>query len=204
MRKHRSPSGQTCSVAFQEALDNLSIVGTWELDAVTCHARIDAFVAMLFGIDPQAAEGVVPLAAIVAAIHADDRERVSNLIHRAIEHGSPYIAEYRVHSVDGTTRWVLSRGRFYCDHSGRPLCGRGVIVDITRARARAGENEGAVGITDTMEPPLDRAAEHAIAMQKAVAELDNPALKTLADALLLGLGRELAHREVQERRKRMN
>ncbi|WP_287081491.1 hypothetical protein [Methylobacterium sp.] len=97
---------------------------------------------------------------------------------------------------------MLDRGRFYVDHSGRPLSGRGVIVDITRARP--GDDENEVGIIDITEPPLDRAAEHAIAAQKAIAEMRNPVLKAFADALLLNLGRELARREVQERRKRMH
>jgi hypothetical protein len=34
--------------------------------------------------------------------------------------------------------------------------------------------------------------------------MQDPKLKTLADALLLGLGRKLAQQEVQERRRRMN
>lgn len=202
MRKLRSYSHRTDTASFQQTLDDLSVVGKWELDAKSHQARADVFVAMLFGVDPQAAEEGVPLVTFINGIHSDDRHRVSDLIRRAIQHGSPYIAEYRVHSVDGVTRWVLDRGRFYTDHSGRPLRGSGVIVDITRARAA--EDESAIEITSAPESALDRAAEHAIAAQKAVAELDNPGLKMLADALLLGLGRELARCEVQERRRRMN
>jgi hypothetical protein len=53
-------------------------------------------------------------------------------------------------------------------------------------------------------PPLDRAADHAIAAQYAIMELQDPELKVHADALLMALGRKLAQQEVQDRRRHMN
>ncbi|WCS26517.1 PAS domain-containing protein [Methylobacterium sp. NMS14P] len=202
MPKSRSRSGQTCPKAFQSALDALDVIGRWEWDAATDCARSDAFVALLFDVDPEEADVGVPLTHYVDAIHPEDRERVLDLIRRSASEGSTFLTEYRVISVDGQTRWVLARGRFTADHQGRPVGGGGILVDITSMRM----SEGTFG--DSMlcpgETPLDRAAEHAIAAQEAIAELRDPALKAQADALLMSLGRKLAQQEVQDRHRHMN
>ncbi|WP_337251971.1 PAS domain-containing protein [Methylobacterium sp. NMS14P] len=158
--------------------------------------------ALLFDVDPDQAEVGVPLTHYVDAIHPEDRERVLDLIRRSASEGSTFLTEYRVISVDGQTRWVLARGRFTADHQGRPVGGGGILVDITSMRM----SEGTFG--DSMlypgETPLDRAADHAIAAQEAIAELRDPDLKAQADALLISLGRRLAQQEVQARRRNMN
>ena len=202
MPKPRSRGGQTCPKAFQSALDALDVIGRWEWDAATDCARSDAFVALLFDVDPEQAEVGVPLTAYISAIHADDRDRVLDLIRRSAKEGSSYLTEYRVISADGQTRWVLARGRFSADHQGRPVGGGGILVDITSMRMSEGTSGDAMLCPD--ETPLDRAAEHAIAAQEAIAELRDPHLKAQADALLISLGRKLAQREVQNRRRHMN
>lgn len=202
MPKLKPLSGQTCPEAFQSALDALDVIGRWEWDASTDGIRSDAFVALLFGLDPKQAEEGAPLAAYIEGIHADDRERVLALIRRSAQEGSAFLTEYRVISVDGRTRWVLARGRFTTDHFGRPLSGSGILVDITRMRMFEGTFDE--GGTYAGEAPLDRAADHAIAAQEAIVEMQDPKLKALADALLMELGRKLAQQEVHERRRRMN
>ncbi|WP_331303903.1 hypothetical protein [Methylobacterium oryzae] len=75
-------------------------------------------------------------------------------------------------------------------------------MDITSLRV----SEGTFGDTvpSIGETQLDRAAEHAIAAQEAITELQDPALKAQADALLMSLGRKLAQREVLNRRRHMH
>ncbi len=188
--------------AFQSALDAIDVIGRWTWDAATNKARADAFVALLFNVDPEEAAVGVPLPAYIDAIHADDRERVLASIRRSAQEGGAYLIEYRVTSVDGQMRWVLARGRFISDHDGRPLSGSGILVDITRMRL----SEGTSGEVETTveDAPLDRAAEHAIAAQQAIVELQDAELKVHADALLMAVGRKLALREVQDRRRRMH
>jgi PAS domain-containing protein len=200
--KLKPHSGQTCPEAFQSALDALDVIGRWEWDATTDRARVDGFVALLFDVDPVAAEDGVPLSYFIDNIHAGDRQRVLDLIRRSAEESSAFLTEYRVISADGLTRWVLARGRFTSDHTGRPVGGSGILVDITRMRMFDGTfNE--VDLS-SREAPLDRAADHAIAAQEAIVEMHDPKLKALADALLMELGRKLAQQEVQERRRHMN
>ncbi|XYD06508.1 PAS domain-containing protein [Methylobacterium sp. NMS12] len=202
MPKISAPVGQTCFEAFQIALDSADMIGHWAWDPATDRVRVDAMVALLFKVDPTAAEAGIPLAIYEGAIHADDRDRVDGLIRRSVAAGSSYVVEYRVIAVDGRTRWVLARGRFTSDHAGRPTGGRGILVDITGLRAP--EETGGAVAPGTGETPLDRAVEHALAAQEAVAALGDPALKAEADALLMALGRRLARRQIAERRRLLN
>lgn len=202
MLKSKTSAGHTCPEAFQMALDALDVIGTWEWDAATDRTQTDAFVALLFNLDPEEAEVGAPLSSFINGIHPEDRQRVTALIQQNAQAGSSFIAEYRVCSADGVIRWVLARGRFSCDHRGQPVGGRGIIVDITRVRMD--EEAPVAADLQVAEPPLERAAGHAISAQRAIVELQDPALKMRADALLLDLGRKLAQQEVQDRRRRMN
>lgn len=202
LSKAKSRTSQTCPEAFQNALDALDVIGRWELDATTDRVRVDAFVALLFNFDPEEAEDGIPLTSFVDSIHAEDRARVLAQIRRSALEGGAYLAEYRVHSFDGQTRWVLARGRFNSDHAGRSLGGRGILVDITRMRM----SEGTVGEaeTDRAESSLERAVEHVLAARQAVVELSDLKLKLYADALLMALGYRLARQELRERHRTMN
>jgi hypothetical protein len=202
MPKTKTLEQQACPQAFQRALDALDVIGRWNWDAATDLVQVDAFTALVYNVDPADAEEGVPLTVFIDGIHADDRDRVLAMIRRSARENSTYLIEHRVTSADGQTRWVLARGRFGSDHEGRPSGGSGILVDITRLRI--GEDtcpETDAGLDET---PLDRAVDHAIAAQQAILELQDPRLRTLANALLMELGRRLAQREIQTQCERMN
>ena len=195
----------TCATPFRAALDTLDVTGSWSWDGASNRVRADMFVALLFNVDPEAAELGLPASAFAAGIHPEDRDRVLALLRRRVRDGDLYVIEYRVRSADGATRWVLGRGRFLADHRGRPISGRGIIVDITDVRT--GERAtGALGADDhhEAETPLERAADFAMAAHRAICELEDPALRARADALLLDLGRRLAEKERRAHRAQMN
>ncbi|WP_210250325.1 PAS domain-containing protein [Methylobacterium planeticum] len=156
----------------------------------------------MFNVDPDLAEAGAPLAAFVAGMHAEDRDRVIALINQCAQRGGSYVAEYRVCSADGVTRWVLARGSFELDDKGLPSHGRGIIVDITPCRV----SNSAYVTSDApaAEHPLERAADQCVATHQAIAELDDPTLKLLSEMLLLEVGRKLAKLDVGRRRKHMN
>ena len=183
MPKNKTSSGQTCPRAFQTALDALDVIGRWEWDAASDRARVDAVVALLFNVDPEEAEEGLPLSRFIDGIHPDDQRRVLELIRSSANASSAYLTEYRVISVDGRTRWLLARGRFIGDCRGRPQTGAGIIIDITQMRMSEGTFEDADSQTEGT--PLDRAADHAIAAQQAIVDLQDPHLKVFADALLM-------------------
>jgi hypothetical protein len=159
-------------------------------------------VALLFNVDPEEAAAGLPLSAYIEGIHPDDRELVHSLIRRCIDEDTPFVAEYRVRSADDVTRWVLDRGYIIRDAEDRPMRGRGIIVDITWSRT--GKLTAATGEPAASLPPIEQAAEHLLAAQQALAQLQEPDLKARADALLMDVGRRLAQDEVRERRKHMN
>ena len=118
-------------------------VGTFQWDIPEDRLWGDANFARIFRIQLDET-GAAPLAAYLAAIHEDDRDRTNELVQRTLETGSPYEAEYRIIVADehgSSTRWVEARGRVEYDEAGRPLRFPGVVQDVTRRREAEAERE---------------------------------------------------------------
>jgi hypothetical protein len=186
-------------------LKSFDIVGTWAWDARTDLTIADTHAALLFNVDPDEAEAGLPLEAFAMGIHPSDRPRVLAAFRKGARDGRPYVREYRVHAADGTLRWVLTRGRFFCDHRGHPARGRGIVVDITALRAT--ESEAAALETGTAradESPLDQAAAAAIAAWQAINTMDDAELSARAKGLLYEIGLRLAAEELARRRDHLS
>jgi PAS domain S-box-containing protein len=68
-------------------------------------------------------------------IHADDRERALQKIHRLIESGEErYEDEFRIVRPDGTVRWLESRAKISRDESGKATRMFGVNLDVTEQK----------------------------------------------------------------------
>ncbi|WP_162501548.1 PAS domain-containing protein [Methylobacterium crusticola] len=176
-------------------------VGTWDWDLASDIVHADPSIAPLFGLDPAVAQAGAPVAAFAASVHPEDREEVLHRLYGAAAEGGAYVAEYRVRAVDGATRRVLARGCFELDASGRPMRGRGIIVDTTGSRL-----EGSDATRDVDAPgahPLERAVDHCLATREAITEVKEPFLLKLTDMLLLELGRGLGRLAKRERTRRM-
>src|SRR5438034_962201 len=68
---------------------------------------------------------------LISRWHADDRDKVRQVLRNAIENGKDYDAEFRRVFADGSVRWVASRGRVYANEQGKPIRLLGVSMDIT-------------------------------------------------------------------------
>jgi two-component system sensor kinase FixL len=67
-------------------------------------------------------------------VHPDDRELVASRLRRALAHGLPYEAQYRVQWPGGGDRWIEATGRVDgSDHGGTRRV-HGVCIDITESR----------------------------------------------------------------------
>ena len=117
-------------------------LGSWQLDLTT---------GVLSGSDQCKANLGLPPDAdfshqrFVAAIHPDDRDRVSKAGERAIAHQTDYEAEYRNIWPDGSIHWIVARGRGIYAPDSTPLRLVGVCLDITERKQaevalRASEN----------------------------------------------------------------
>ena len=111
-------------------------IGTYEWEIGSDRVRGDANFQRIFGI-PLGADGSLPIAAFLAAIHADDRAATVARIERAVAGVERYETEYRI--VDGPReRWVIARGHVDRDAAGAAGRFAGVVLDVTdRKRAEA-------------------------------------------------------------------
>lgn len=187
------------------ALDRRETPGFWSWDAQRDCVWADTSVALLFNLDPEEAEAGLPLSVFASHIHPTDQPRVLALFRSDRREDGGGAVEYRVRGADGGLRLVLFRGRFTYDHLGRPLSGRGIIVDISDLQAGDADRAPA-GMFDAAPPTvlLDQAAAAAIAAFQAIGALNDPGLTVRAEALLFEIGRKLALQEATDERNRLN
>jgi len=69
------------------------------------------------------------------SVHPDDLERVQQAMDAAKNGRTAYELEHRILMPDGSERWVLERGRFSFDASGKVQRLNGIILDVTERKA---------------------------------------------------------------------
>lgn len=107
-------------------------VGTYYWDIIGDRVYGDRNFVPIFGVllDERSS---APLSEFIAAMHPDDRDRVSGLIRHTLMTDAPYEAEYRI--VGGNRlRWVIARGVVDRGVHGDPVGWAGVVVDITERK----------------------------------------------------------------------
>ncbi len=108
-------------------------IGVWSIDLATQRVRGTAQFWRILGLPPSA-EGV-PVDAVRALLHPDDRERVVAGFHAALEGGQDADETvYRIVRPDGDLRWICGRGRVIRDPDDHPLRYSGVDLDITKRK----------------------------------------------------------------------
>ena len=202
MPKVRTVSYNSVPYDLQTTIDSLDVSGAWDWDAINDLLFADPLVAMLFNVDPSSAATGLPLAAYMDGIHPEDRIDTARSISQSAQAGKLYVAEYRVRSADGITRWVLARGRFELDHTGRPARGRGIVIDITQCKVN--EDDSVVETSAPSGHPLERIADLCLTIREESEALQDALVKQLANMLLLEAGRGLDRLDAPERRKRAN
>jgi PAS domain S-box-containing protein len=109
-------------------------MGVWDWNILTNDIRWSENLEPIHGLAPGTFAGTVE--AFEALIHPDDRQLVRGAITRALECHSSYEAEFRNVWPDGTVRWMVGKGKVYCDEQGQPFRMVGVGMDVTdRKRA---------------------------------------------------------------------
>lgn len=114
-------------------------IGTWVWKVDDKCISGDENTAGLFGLDPQMVKAGLPIEAYVAAIHPDDRTRVTDEFAKASTKHELYEVEYRTIDGSGDVHWVVARGYFENSGEGERNQSPGIVVDVTE-RKRAEEN----------------------------------------------------------------
>ncbi|MGN6462911.1 MAG: sensor histidine kinase, partial [Pseudolabrys sp.] len=113
------------------ALGASGMIGTfdWNIDANVLH--FDDRFGTMFSQDTSAPRDNFVFADHLAAVHADDIDRIEAASARCLEAGTPFTDEYRIRANDGTLRWIDVRAKYTDEGNGRNRRFSGVAVDIT-------------------------------------------------------------------------
>ncbi|MFG1921446.1 SpoIIE family protein phosphatase [Cryptosporangium sp. NPDC048952] len=123
------PAGYSVLLGRLELALDASGIGSFDWHLATHELIWDDRLCRLFGVDPATFDRRIE--SFYEGLHPADRNRVRELIGRAIDEVGEYSAEYRVIRPDGTTRWVEARGRVFADADGQPERLIGVAADFT-------------------------------------------------------------------------
>ncbi len=107
-------------------------LGIWEWNLATGTVTVSESTARLMGVSLEQFCGSYE--AFVRVVHVDDRVKVDETIRRAIEEGVEGEQEFRVRWPDGSSRWLLGRGRCFYDARGVPLRLMGMLADVTERK----------------------------------------------------------------------
>ena len=89
-------------------------------------------VALLFGYAKGETE--TSLDGFLSAVHADDRQRVTDCILHCIDQGRVFSLEHRSIWPDGTVRWLSQKGDVLRDPDGKAIRMLGVVQDVTERK----------------------------------------------------------------------
>lgn len=108
-------------------------MGTWDWDITTNQIVWSENVEAVHGLAPGSFDGRYE--SWLALVHADDRDRVADLVARALRDGvGRYDAELRIRRPDSEVRWLRACGQVYYDQHGAPGRMVGTVIDVSERR----------------------------------------------------------------------
>jgi PAS domain S-box-containing protein len=106
-------------------------LGWWDLDLRRLDLQCSALCKQHYG---QPTDRPLTYEIWLGSVHPDDRARVDAAALAVAQERVDYDVEYRVVWPDGTTRWILVRGRASYAADGMPVRISGVSLDVTDRR----------------------------------------------------------------------
>ena len=107
-------------------------LGTFDWDLPVTRIAWDAHHQRMFGFEPGTFDG--SLEALRNCIHPADRLGLSPALRQARDSHAPFSLEFRILWPDGTEHWIVARGEFAYDQSGRACRMYGAVIDVTGAK----------------------------------------------------------------------
>lgn len=157
-------------------------VGTFDWNLVTGELTWDEQLFDMFGfVDDK--RRTLTIDDFFEAVHPGDRDRVGVLLQRAIDDVGAYDAEYRIVLPDGTTRWVLARGRALPSPDGTTGRLLGAAQDTTARRDTEARIARVMDSLSTAFFFLDREWRFSFLNAEAARVLDRPRDELLGRSL---------------------
>jgi PAS domain S-box-containing protein len=110
----------------------ISRLGSWELDLIKNELKWSDEIYRIFGLEPQ--EFAATYEAFLDAIHPDDREMVNLAYTNSLVTRTPYEIVHRLKLKDGVVKYVQEKCETYFDENGVPLRSLGTVQDISERR----------------------------------------------------------------------
>jgi PAS domain S-box-containing protein len=107
-------------------------MAAWDYDVTTGRNTWDGRLGELLGMAPGEAERTADR--WVEVVHEEDRPRVVQEFHAALEDRAPYETEFRVRNARGIVHWLATAGHVVRDEGGRPQRLVGIVQDITATK----------------------------------------------------------------------
>ncbi len=108
---------------------NISHIGTWELDLATDTLFWTDEIYRIFGLEPQESE--VNYELFLSFVHPEDREFVDTTFKDSIKQKNPYNITHRILLKDKAIKYVNEQGETYYDNKGIAVNSIGTVHDIT-------------------------------------------------------------------------
>jgi PAS domain S-box-containing protein len=118
---------------FKQA-QQIAHLGHWEVDFATKKSSWSDEAFRIFGIEPDTIQASQEL--FLSTIEPDDLEWVKSTMDHSAQNLEPFSIRHRIRLGDGSTRTLLSVGRYEFDKSKKPLRLYGISLDVTELREK--------------------------------------------------------------------
>ena len=123
------------SAAMLKEAQSLAKLGFLDVDHIADTVVWSEETYDIFEIEPNGHEG--SFGEFLDLVYEEDRQKVADAYHEAIENHLPYAVDYRILMADGRVKHVHAQGETRYDRDGRPIRTFGTIQDITERHALA-------------------------------------------------------------------
>jgi two-component system CheB/CheR fusion protein len=154
-----------------------SRTGTWDWNFSTGRIRWDDYMYRLYGRTEKDFDGTIE--SFLQIIHPDDRAPLDRAMRKAIKRKVPIDLDFRILDLDGSIRYMASRGRVLYDEKGDPVRMSGVNIDITSSK----QNEEELSRAKEDAEAANQAKDNFLAILSH--ELRTPLTPVLAAVVLL-------------------
>jgi PAS domain S-box-containing protein len=161
-------------------------VGSWELDLTSHTITGSNELFRIFGREPS--EMALSYTEYLQQIHPEDANIATEMISQAINEGKPYEFDCRIKRLDGSIRYISTKGQPTLDKNGQVIRCFGTVMDIT-------ERELAAQALQQAKSDLEiRVQERTAELLQTVEQLQQSEVQLKEQALQL----QQALRELQE------